>query len=174
MGSLPRKRRVHLRLSQGIYDRLDSGDGSVQEQIRQAINQFLSKTERGSYREVVLSPRGNVAVDQMMSWLASRAPRLEELQANNGKLSNAIRKPMEKCLSDVQMRRVTRWIYGEKLSVIGREEGVSKQAIHASIQRSLKTLGEDHDFIAGLCHTFPDSGLTPDSLVQAYAELNHE
>jgi len=153
-----------------MYDSLLSGEGSVQDQIREAINSFLSKRERSGYREVVLSPRGTVNVDQMLEWLAARAPLLRDLQGNNGKIHRSIHRPMRRCLSDVQLRRMTRWVEGDNISVIGRSEGVSKQAIHASIQRSIRTLGEDQGFVFGLCELFPDSGLTPEALMTALQE----
>lgn len=174
MSESPIKKRVHLRITQATYERLQSGgDGSVQDEIRQAINAYLSRRDRSGYREVVLSPRGSVDVDQMLSWLGSRAPMLNELQAHTGGLHRLIKQPMRDCLSPTQMRRVTYWIEGKKLSVIGRLEGVSKQAVHASIQRSLKTLSLQDAFLVGLCQLFPDSGLTPEYLRQALQENNH-
>lgn len=170
MNSAPEKMRVHLRLSRQTYDRLMEGEGSVQSQIKSAINAYLSKRDRSGYREVTLAPRGNIAVDEMLSWLAAGAPLLRDLQGSPGVLHESILRPMRRCLSPLQMSRMQKWVEGERLSSIGRNEGVSKQAIHASIQRSIRTLSGDYDFLSGLCDLFPESALTPESLLEATAE----
>ncbi len=156
-----------------MFEHLSCGEGSIQDEIRQAINAYLSRRERAGYREVVLSPRSTVDVDQMLSWLASKSPLLKDLQGNNDELHELILKPMRASLSPIQLRRTKSWIMGEKLSVIGRTEGVSKQAIHASINRSLKALADSYDFVHGLCELFPESGLTPSYLMAALKEAEH-
>ena len=159
--------RVHLRLNRSTYERLCDGEGSVQSQIKSAINSYLSKRDRSGYREVLLAPRGNISVDDMLSWLAAGAPLLRDLQGSPGVLHDAIMQPMRKCLSPLQMGRMKKWVEGERLSAIGRSEGVSKQAIHASIQRSLRILSSDRAFLDGLCELFPEAALTPDALLNA-------
>ena len=164
------KKSLHLRISKVSYDRLADGEGSVQSQIRNAINVFLSKRDRSGYREVVLSPKGNIPIDQMLSWLASGAPLLRDLQGSPGLLNPIILKPMSECLSPIQLERVRRWVEGDRLSDIGRLEGVSKQAVHSSIQRSLRKLAEYRPFLVGLCELFPESGMTPEYLMRAAEE----
>ena len=174
MSDTPSKMRVHLRLSRATYERLADCGGSVQDQIKLAINSYLSKRDRSGYREVMLSPRGNISVDQMLSWLAAGAPLLRDLQGSPGALHESIVRPMIGCLSPLQMSRMKKWVEGEKLSDIGRQEGVSKQAIHSSIQRSIRILSTNRDFLTGLCELFPESALTPEYLLMAANQKGDE
>ena len=174
MSNTPEKMRVHLRLNRATYERLADGGESVQDQIKSAINSYLSKRDRSGYREVMLAPRGNISVDQMLSWLAAGAPLLRDLQGSSGSLHESILRPMSRCLSPLQMSRMKKWVEGEKLSSIGRQEGVSKQAIHSSIRRSIRVLSTNRDFLTGLCELFPESALTPEYLLMAANQKGDE
>jgi hypothetical protein len=139
--------------------------GFVRACVRKAIVRDPQVEER--FRLVQLSPRNGSSVDQVLEWLLARNPVVNDLVSREGDLQVGVRRALYAALPSIQARRVERVLMGHKLEEIGKDEGCSRQAVHAAIGRALGTLRESRPFIAALCEALPDSGLTTEQLVEA-------
>lgn len=121
--------------------------------VRKAVAQYLTRGSPDDYRhrELVLSgTRGAYTVDKVLEWLLAKRPAVADLTMSGGELDARMKRVIRKSLPKKQAERVVLRFEGRNLDEIGRLCGCSKQAVHASLQRALSTLGQDREFIAVL------------------------
>tara|TARA_Y100000034_G_scaffold129107_1_gene184973 strand:+ start:956 stop:1435 length:480 start_codon:yes stop_codon:yes gene_type:complete len=138
--------------------------------IRNAITMAIRRGGEHRFSEIAVSPRSGSSVDKMMEWLCSRAPSASDFISASGELQPRVKKALYSELPPTQARRFEMVLRGLKMEVIGYEEGCSRQAVHASIKRAVLTLKQSQRFAKALCEAMPDSGLTPDILLEAVGD----
>jgi hypothetical protein len=144
---------------------------SIQDGLRAATTMLLTEGRRATrssrYQEVSLTPRSGSSVDAMLTYLAAGAPTVGDLLTPGDNLDSSLVAAVKAALPKMHARRVLRRLEGASITVIGREDGVSKQAVHKSLKAAAATLGRDRAFTVALCAIFPESGLTPALLMEA-------
>lgn len=139
--------------------------GGVQHGVRVAVSMLLSEGRRSSrassFIEVQVMPRRGSAVDSMLQILAAGAPTLGDLAPGGKHLDPSLVRAVNAALPSKTARRLLRRLQGATITAIGKEEGVTKQAVHKSLRQAQAMLVQDHQFLACLCELFPASDLTP-------------
>ena len=159
--------KLSPRMRQEIRDAADTDGVTSGAFIRACVSKALNRGGARAYMEIPLNVRGGVPYERMMEWLLSRQPVLADVQNGEGDVDPVLRRIIYRVLPSVQARRIEYLLQGMTLETIGHEEGCSKQAVHASIRRGMDTLGGSVQFAAALCEMWPDSGLTPQQLMEA-------
>ena len=166
-----KERRIRISVSDRQYlsieDAAKRAGLDLSSFVRNAISMALLKGGESKFKEINLSPRNGSSVDSMMEWLCSRNPTVSDITSSNGKLEPNIKIAIYEALPETQARRFEKVLSGLKLEVIGYQEGCSRQAVHASVKRAIIRLGTNRNFAKALCDAMPDSGLTPDILLEA-------
>ncbi len=144
--------------------------GSRQAGVRAAVAMLLSEGRRSSraarFQEVHLQARSGGSVDTLLEVLAAGAATLGDLSPSGESIDRSLQKAIEDALSPKPARRVLRRLQGASITTIGKEDGVTKQAVHKSLRLSQQILATNRDFVVALCDLFPESGLTPDLLME--------
>jgi len=162
-----------LRFDQEIQVAASSEGISFGEFMRRAAAKALHGGDTSRFREITLTPRGDSTVDDLFAWLCARRPMLADIVPEGGVLPYGLRRSMERVLTKRQIVRIEHVILeGGTLENIGRSEGCSKQAVDASIRRALTRLSRSPGFVEALCRAFPDSGITPVTLIRAAEAQN--
>ncbi|MFA6133975.1 MAG: hypothetical protein WC869_08185 [Phycisphaerae bacterium] len=170
------KTPVLLRVPDRLLAEIDAEAGlegiSRQRYILSCVRSALRHGEKVYlFREFVVTPRGSSTVDSFLEFLLSRRPVLSDMTDGAIEPQAATARAMKKVLSPEQYRRFVAVVFhGRALVDVGREAGVSKQAIHRGLQRSIERLGCSRRFAQALCDQFPDAGLDPDKLMIACRE----
>ena len=129
---------------------------------------LLSEGRRSSraalFVEVQVSPRSGSTIDSMLNVLAAGAPTLGDLAPSGKHLDVGLERAIRNALPVKPARRILRRLQGATITTIGKEEGVTKQAIHKSLRQAQAMLVCDQDFLATLCDLFPEASLTPEIL----------
>lgn len=126
------------------------GVGGFAAFIREALSEKLRRpgSQGHEYREIVFEPRGDsTSFDSIIEIIAARQPLLADLMSREGELHHSLRRVLRKKLSAVQARRVEKVLTGMRLAEIGHDEGCSKQAVGASVQRAYETMRQDAELI---------------------------
>lgn len=120
------------------------------------------------FKEVQIGTHSNTPVDTILEALAARRVLLAELvPRGTDHVSARLRKAMRRVLTKEQAGRVEKVLLkGLTLEEVGMEEGVSKQAVHAALQRAVGKLKKDPDFLSVLVSMFPESGVTVPMLLK--------
>lgn len=119
------------------------------------------------FRDLSITPRGTSSVEQFLEWLLARQPVVGDLVGNDGELDPQVRRALRRALPHTQARRLERVLRGHKYEEISLDEDCSRQAVHASVQRALRDLASSREFLEALCDAVPESGLTPEQLMEA-------
>jgi hypothetical protein len=168
----PKSELIHVwvtdRFRHSLKNAAVEADVSVGEYIRRSITQSMLRGGEYKYRELVFSPNGNSTIDQLMEWLCARNPIYRDITGCGGTLDSSVRGALYKTLPEIQARRIERFLNGDRLESIGLDEGCSRQAVHASIQRGIAKLSDNRIFINALLEVVPDSGLTVETVMEAF------
>lgn len=97
----------------------------------------------------------------MLNVLAAGAPTLGDLAPSGRHLDVGLERAIRSALPCKPARRMLRRLQGATITTIGKEEGVTKQAVHKSLRQAQAMLVTDQEFLATLCELFPESSLTP-------------
>jgi hypothetical protein len=124
-------------------------------------------TRASRFQEVSLIPRQGSSVDSMLAYLAAGAPTVGDLMSPGDNIDDGLASAVRAALPALHARRVLRRLEGASITVIGREDGVSKQAVHKSLKAAALILAKDRAFVESLCEVFPESGITPALLMEA-------
>ena len=102
------------------------------------------------YQEIVL-PRarvGNMDATTYLEIQATRRPLVRDLCAGGNTLSKRVRMVIFAVgLPPAQARRMVKFLQGDTIAAIGRDEGASRQAVHKSVMNALDTLMASPDFL---------------------------
>lgn len=146
---------------------------SVHAYVRACVTANLRKSEFRAveFREIQLAPRTpDSDLGTMLELLAARRGVVSDLY-RGGEPSPTLVREMRKVLTPQQHRRMCMVLFqGRSLEDIGAQEGTSKQAIHACVNRSIVKLRASAGFVLALCNLFPDAQLTPAMLEGAIAQ----
>lgn len=141
--------------------------------LRKALAQYLTRGQFNDHRhrELVLSgSNSRYPVERILEWLLAKRPQVGDLATSEAKLDPRLKRCIQQLLSNKIANRVVLKFEGHNLETIGRMEGCSKQAVHASIKRGLDTLGNNRDFVAVLC-SITESNFTADELMAIAREI---
>lgn len=159
--------RVTERQYNALADAANSAGINRADFVRNAISMALARGGEYKYIEVQIMPRSGSSIDSALEWLCSRQPMIADLVGSGGTIDPYVRKVLYQEVSEKQARRMEKVLSGQKLDSIGYEEGCSRQAVHASVKRAIKDLKTNRKFIAALCEALPESGLSPDTIIEA-------
>lgn len=123
--------------------------------------------DTSQYQEILLSSGRTSDVEQMLEWLCARQPLIGDIVDRSGYLDRDIADYLKKQLSPTQARRVIRVLEGEGYEEIGSDEGCSRQAVHASVNRAFESMSGSRRLAEVLCSVIPGAELTPDILLEA-------
>ena len=155
----------HMTLPRWQVKQLCSLYGDRQSGVRAAVTMLLSEGRRSSraamFVEVQISPRSGSTIDSILNILAAGAPTLGDLAPSGKHLDIGLERAIRGALSEKPARRMLRRLQGATITTIGKEEGVTKQAIHKSLRQAQAMLVSNHEFLLTLCELFPESSLTP-------------
>lgn len=162
--------RFHNRTLRDVRERAASEGVSVAEFVEAAVLYALRHKEFCAieYKEIQVSPRDGQPLDAIMDVLAARRMILADLiPRGQEQVSVRLRRTLRKVLSPQLANRFERHVLlGESLELIGQREGVSKQAVHTSVQRAVTKLRTSREFLDALVELFPEAGVSTDLLME--------
>jgi|TARA_Y100000310_G_scaffold75676_1_gene72052 hypothetical protein len=159
--------RITERQYNALIDAADNAGVKRSDFVRNAISMALSRGGEHRFMEISITPRAGSSLNSVLEWLCSRQPMISDLISAGGTMDSDVRRVLYQEVSKVQARRLEKVLRGMKLEVIGHEEGCSRQAVHASVKRAIRDLKTNKKFITALCGALPESGLTPDVIIEA-------
>ena len=159
--------RITERQYNALIDATDNAGVKRSDFVRNAISMALARGGEYRFMELSISPRSDRSLDSVLEWLCARQPTISDLISAGGTMDSDLKRVLYQEVSTVQARRVEKVLRGMKLERIGHEEGCSRQAVHASVNRAIKDLKKSKRFITALCGAIPESGLTPETVMEA-------
>ena len=163
--------QLHPRTYKDVRERAKSEGVSVQAFVSSALLYALRRDEFTAleFKECHFTGKDGAPMETIMDALAGRKMILADIVPRGSEqVSASVRRALYRALPRTQAVRVERHMFlGEPLELIGQREGVSKQAVHTSVQRAMRTLRSDRGFLDALVALFPEAGLSTSMLLEA-------
>ena len=163
--------QLHPRTYKDVRERAKSEGESVQAFVTSALLYALRRDEFTAleFKECHFTGKDGAPMEAILDALAGRKMILADVvPRGSDHVSAPLRRALYKVLPKNQAVRVERHMFlGESLELIGQREGVSKQAVHTSVQRAMRVLRTDRGFLDALVALFPDAGLSTSMLMEA-------